>query len=92
MPQNVIISVSKLELAADYASDVIAHESLAVLRAAGRGHVRRRLEVLINSGLLGVVGAQKVYRDAFGGELKAVKIRKPFKLLGWLRGSKTASC
>jgi hypothetical protein len=42
------------------------------------------LEALVNAGLLGVAGAQKVYRDAFGGELKAVKAVKPSKLLGWL--------
>ena len=68
-------------LAVEYASASVAAESLAVLRAAGRGCVRRRLEVLVNAGLLGVAGAQKVYRDAFGGELKAIKAAKAS---GWV--------
>lgn len=50
---------------------------IEVMRAAGRGKVRRRLEDMVNANILGVVGAQKVYRDVFGGELKAVKASKP---------------
>ena len=73
---------TKIELSDDYVR--------AVLRSVGRGHVRRRLEVLVNSGLLGVSGAQKVYRDVFGDELKAVKISKSSKFLGWLRPRKSA--
>ena len=74
-------------LAIEYARASVTSDSLAVLRAEGRGPVRRRLEVLVNSGLLGVAGAQKVYRDAFGGELKAVKVRKPSRVLEWFRGA-----
>jgi hypothetical protein len=70
----------------EYARASVAADSLAVLRAAGRGCVRRRLEALVNAGVLGVAGAQQVYRDAFGGELKAVKDTKPSKLFGWLKG------
>jgi hypothetical protein len=74
--------------ALDNVSASVAADSLAVLRAAGRGCVRRRLEALVNAGVLGVAGAQKVYRDAFGGELKAVKDRKPSRFLGWIRGER----
>jgi hypothetical protein len=74
-------------LAVEYASAHVAADSLAVLRAAGRGCVRRRLEVLVNSGLLGVAGAQKIYHDAFGGELKAVKVRQTSRVLEWFRRS-----
>ena len=74
---------------AAFAGALIASESLFLLRAAGRSAVRRRLEVLVNEGILGVGGAQKVYRDAFGGELKAVKDRKKLDLSRWfLSGSK----
>jgi hypothetical protein len=40
---------------------------------------------MVNSGVLGVAGAQKVYHDAFGDTLKAVKIRKGFvdRLADW---------
>lgn len=51
--------------------------ALAEIRAAGRGTVRRRLEVLVNTDILGLAGAQKVWRDAFGGELIGVKASKP---------------
>ena len=50
---------------------------LETLRSVGRGTLRRHLEVLVNAQIIGVAGAQKVYRDAFGGELKAVKAPKP---------------
>ena len=74
---------------AAFAGALIVSESLFLLRAAGRSAVRRRLEVLVNEGILGVGGAQKVYRDAFGGELKAVKDRKKLDLSRWfLSGSK----
>jgi hypothetical protein len=56
-----------------HSADEVAQASLMVIRTAGRGQVRRRLEVLVNTGILGLEGAQKVYRDAFGGRLKAVK-------------------
>ena len=73
--------------AVEYASASVAADSLAVLRAVGRGPVRRRLEILVNAGLLGVAGAQKIYRDAFGGELKAVKAERPSRVLEWFRRS-----
>lgn len=63
----------------------VREASLAELRAAGRGHVRRRLEALVNADIIGLAGAQKVYRDAFGGELMAVKAAKPSSLFGWFR-------
>jgi hypothetical protein len=74
-------------VAVEYARASVAADSLAVLRAAGRGCVRRRLEALVNAGMLGLAGAQKIYRDAFGGELKAVKAGKSSKFPGWLRRS-----
>ena len=61
----------------------VVSDSLSVLRAAGRGRVRRRLETLVNEGILGVGGAQKIYKDAFGGELKAVKDSKKVDLSRW---------
>lgn len=60
--------------------------SLLALRKAGRGAVRRRLEVLVNDEVVGVKGAQRVYRDAFGDELVAVKDRSSRRgLFGWVR-------
>jgi hypothetical protein len=73
-------------LAVECSRAIVASDSLEVLRAAGRGCVRRRLEVLVNSGLLGVAGAQRVYLDAFGDRLIAVKERRPSRVLKWFRG------
>lgn len=42
------------------------YEDLQDLRAAGRGPVRQRLEVLINCGRLTLTQAQAVWTDAFG--------------------------
>lgn len=50
--------------------------SLSEIRAAGRANVRRRLEALVNSDVLGLAGAQKVWHDAFGGTLIGVKAEK----------------
>jgi hypothetical protein len=50
---------------------------LEIMRSEGRGPLRRRLEVLLNAQIIGVAGAQKVYRDAFGAELIAIKADKP---------------
>ncbi len=55
----------------------LASLNLAVIRAAGRAHVLARLESLVNQGMIGVAGAQKVYRDAFGGHVIAVKDMRP---------------
>jgi len=52
-------------------------ELVETLRSAGRARVRRRLEALVNEDILGVTGAQLVYRNVFGGELKAVKEPRP---------------
>lgn len=64
----------------------VATVSLEALRAEGRGRLRRRLEVMVNSGVLGVAGAQKVYHDAFGDTLKAVKVRRRSadRLVDWV--------
>lgn len=70
------------------AAELAMVESLAVLRAAGRGRVRHRLECLVNAGILGVAGADKVYFDAFGGHLKAVKVSKTARIVGWLKGQR----
>ena len=58
------------------------NKMIEVLRAEGRGPLRRRLEVLVNTNMIGVAGAQKIYRDAFNGELKVIKASKP-GILGW---------
>ena len=50
--------------------------TLALLRAAGPGCVRRRLEVLVNSGLLGLPDAKKLYRETFGLGLEAVRTQR----------------
>ena len=50
--------------------------TLALLRAAGPGCVRRRLEVLVNGGLLGLHDAKKLYREAFGLGLEAVRTQR----------------
>jgi hypothetical protein len=74
--------------AVDFLRTCVVSDSLSVLRAAGRGAVRRRLETLVNEGILGVGGAQKIYKDAFGGELKAVKDHsKKSDLSRWFRAS-----
>lgn len=65
--------VQAAAVAVDFLRTCVVSDSLSVLRAAGRGAVRRRLEALVNDGILGVGGAQKIYKAAFGGELKAVK-------------------
>jgi hypothetical protein len=53
--------------------------NLEVIRGAGRARVRRRLEAMVNDGILGLAGAQMVYRAAFGDRLVAVKQKR-----GWL--------
>jgi hypothetical protein len=65
-------------------STEIISRSLTLLRRAGRGHVRRRLEQLVNDDIIGFAGAQKIYRDAFGGELKAIRPEKTSKWFGWI--------
>jgi hypothetical protein len=50
--------------------------ALSEIRAAGRSAVRRRLEALVNADVLGLAGAQKVYKDAFGGTLIGIKTKK----------------
>jgi hypothetical protein len=60
-------------------AEVIKIDSLALLRAAGPGPVRRRLETLVNADVVGLAGAQKIYREAFGYELIAEKVEKPFR-------------
>jgi len=50
--------------------------TLALLRAAGPGCVRRRLEVLVNGGLLGLPDAKRLYREAFGLGLEAVRAER----------------
>lgn len=69
-------------------SEVVKVDSLAILRAAGPGTVRRRLERLVNDDLLGLAGAQKIYRKAFGIELVAVKEKRPFFSLDRWTGRK----
>ena len=64
-------------------SIAILSQSLALLRRAGRGHVRRRLEKLVNDDIIGFAGAQKIYRDAFGGTLEAIKPEKTTRWFGW---------
>jgi len=56
-----------------FTADLVSDLCLREMRARGRAAVRRRLEVLVNAGIIGVAGADKVYHDAFGGRLKAVK-------------------
>lgn len=48
---------------------------LKALRAEGRQKVKQRLEVLVNSDIIGLAGAQKIYKDAFGGKIVGVKRR-----------------
>jgi hypothetical protein len=55
----------------------LAEVALNVLRVQPKNRVRRRLELLLNDDMIGVAGAQKVYRDAFGDELIAVKDTPP---------------
>jgi hypothetical protein len=59
--------------------------TLELLRAEGKGRVRARLEALVNADVIGLAGAQKVYREAFGDRLVAVKERRGFwaRLRGW---------
>ena len=56
---------------------IMVKNELGALRAVGRGNLRRRLEVMVNDGRLGVAGAQKVYFDVFGDKLKVIRDKKP---------------
>ena len=60
-------------------AELVETHWVETLRSAGRARVRRRLEALVNEDILGVAGAQLVYRNVFGGELKAVKEPRPFR-------------
>ena len=53
--------------------ELISNMCLYVFRQSGKAAVRRRLEALVNADVIGVAGADKVYHDAFGDHLKAVK-------------------
>ena len=48
-------------------------ETLAILRSCGPRCVLLRLEAMVNGGLLNLADARKVYRDAFGLGLEAIK-------------------
>ncbi len=52
------------------------HFSQLALRAAGKGTVRRRLEVLVNTEVIGLEGAQRIYFETFGDRLVAIKADK----------------
>lgn len=69
------INTSYEEHTAGFAASI----ALAEIRAAGRANVRRRLEALLNDDMLGLKGVQKVWHDAFGGTLMAVKDVRPGK-------------
>ena len=55
----------------------VAYLIRCFLRAQGRNRVRQRLEVNVNADLITLQGAQKLYREVFGGELVGVKMKKP---------------
>jgi hypothetical protein len=52
-----------------------AEDELAIMKAVGRGRVRKTLEGMINRGLITLAMAQSVWGDAFGGSLIAVPAR-----------------
>jgi hypothetical protein len=67
----------RLQRAADDdGGDLVRSLALCACRAAGRARVRRRLERLVNEDVIGLAGAQKIYREAFGDHLVAVKVRQ----------------
>lgn len=53
--------------------EVIKAAAIAIMRAAGREHVLRRLEALVNDDVIGVEGADRLWQATFGGCLVAVK-------------------
>ena len=55
----------------------VAARARANMRAAGKEVLLAKLEEMLNADLIGVEGARKIWRDCFGGDLQAVKDRKP---------------
>jgi hypothetical protein len=66
-------------------SERIKRVSIDLLRKAGPGVVRRRLEDLVNKDLVGLVGADKVFFEAFGLRLKGVPIEQRGRVSTWFR-------
>jgi siroheme synthase (precorrin-2 oxidase/ferrochelatase) len=50
--------------------------TLELLRTSGKKRVRSRLENLVNADIIGVAGAQKIYQEAFGDHLIAIKEKR----------------
>lgn len=48
-----------------------------ILQLAGKERARQRLEELLNAGVIGPVGAQRIYLEAFGAKLAVVKDKPP---------------
>lgn len=59
------------------AADDVTSLARGVLRAQGKARVRRRLEALVNSDMLGIAGAQKLYFECFGDRLVARTLTVP---------------
>lgn len=68
---------------------IIQLDSISALRKLGPAAVRRRLEKLVNEDILGVRGAQVIFKQAFGMDLVAEKVEKPSwpqRIIGALKG------
>jgi hypothetical protein len=53
----------------------IAADCKSLLQGVGRERVLARLEAMVNSDVIGVEGARKVWRATFGGDIITVKPR-----------------
>jgi len=86
MPTNTTVYISSElsngcsgEIAADNAIEVrsrrIVSDGVILLREVGRERLLARLNFLVNADVLGLEGARKIWRGAFGGDLLAIKDR-----------------